>query len=196
MSDQLTAPADAARSATRRRPWRAPIAQAAAIVVCFAVVGALCGLLWEAVWDPAPGEVVKHVWYPISWDRAQPAYFAATGWYVVISIVAGVVLGALAAWRLDRAELLTLGAVVVGGLLGALLMRVVGLHVGPGNPQRLAKTAADGTRLPSQLRLSSWWLLLAFPGGALTGLSVVFLTISKRVSTGQLEATTPEGRSQ
>lgn len=177
MSDQLTAPA---APAARDRAWLLALGQAAAIVVAFAVVGLLCGLLWEAAWTPAQGEVVKHVWYPISWDRAQPAYFAGTGWYVLIGFLAGVVVGGLAAWRLDRSELVTLAALVVGGLLAAYLMRVVGLHRGPGNPQHAAKTAADGTTLPSQLTLSRWWLLSIVPGGALAALAVVYLTLARR----------------
>jgi hypothetical protein len=179
MSDQLTAdPSPDERTAPPA--WRVPVLQAAVVVAVFAVAGLVCGLLWEAWWTPAQGGVVKHVWYPLSFDRAEPTEFAGTGWYVAISIVAGAVLGALAAWRLDRAELVTLAAVVVGGLVAALVMRTVGLHRGPADPQRIAKTAADGTRLPSQLRLASWWLIAAFPGAAMSGLSIVFLLVSKR----------------
>jgi hypothetical protein len=194
MSDQLTtssgpppgapdAPAVPAPGAAARPDWRGALLQAVVVVVGFAVVGAICGLIWEALWSPAPGAVVKHVWYPLSWDRAQPAAFAGTGWFVVISIVAGALLGALAAWRLDRAELVTLAAVAVGGVLAAYLMREVGLHRSPADPQHLAKTAADGTRLPSSLRLSSWGVLAAFPGAGLAGLATVLLTVSKRVHT-------------
>lgn len=188
MSDQLTTgtagPSEPAQPAERRagrgRDLRVALLQAGAIVVVFAVVGVICGFIWEAAWSPAQGEVVKHVWYPVSWDRAQPTYFAGTGWYVVIGTVAGAIVGALAAWLCDRAELVTLAAVIVGGLLAAYLMRVIGLHRGPGDPQRIAKTAADGTKLPSQLTLTNWWMLMAVPGGALATLSVVFLTVSKR----------------
>jgi hypothetical protein len=188
MSDELTTAA-ADRHATRRARWhlgagsaaRVGLAQAGVTVVCFAAVGVLCGFLWEALWEPAQGAVVKHVWYPVSWDRAMPAQFEGTAWYVVVGLSAGVVVGGLAAWLLDRAELMTLAAVVVGGLLAAYLMRVVGLHRGPGDPQRIARSAADGTRLPSQLTLASWWLLLVVPGGAMAALGVVFLTVGKRL---------------
>lgn len=191
MSDQLTAssgpPPDApdapgaSVSAAAHPAWRVALVQAVIVVAGFAAAGAVCGLIWEALWTPAPGAVVKHVWYPLSWDRAQPVAFAATGWFVVVSIVAGALLGALAAWRLDRAELVTLVAVAVGGVLAAYLMREVGLHRGPADPQHLAKTAADGTRLSSSLRLSSWGVLAAFPGAGLAGLATVLLTVSKRI---------------
>jgi len=190
MSDELiTNPAvpgepDRADAAEPRRTGALlhTVRQAAVIVLVFAVAGVACGFLWEAAWSPEPGEVLKHVWYPFSWDRAMPTDFAGTGWYVVISMIAGVILGGLLSWLQDRAELVTLAAVVVGALLAAYLMRVVGLHRGPGDPQRIAKTAADGTKLPSELRLASWWLLATMPGAALAALSVVFLTVTKRGS--------------
>lgn len=178
MSDQLTV----------RGALRVALVQAVVIVLVFAAVGALCGLLWEAVWSPAPGAVLKHEWYPISWYAWQETIFAASAWYVVIGTVAGLVLGALGAWRLDGAELVTLAAVIVGGLVGALLMRTVGLHRGPGDPQVAAQTARDGARLPSELHAPSRWLLLAFPGGALASLGVLYLTVTKR---GRRDAVQP-----
>lgn len=192
MSDELiTSPAvpgepDGPEAAERRHRGALLLSlrQAAVILVAFAVAGVICGFIWEAAWKPETGEVVKHVWYPFSWDRAMPTDFAGTGWYVVVSVVAGLILGALLSWLQDRAELVTLAAVVVGGLLAAYLMRVVGLHRGPGDPQKIAKTAADGTKLPTELRVASWWLLAVLPGAALTSLSVVFLTVTKRGSRG------------
>lgn len=193
MSDELTTTDATPRPAgrTAARSWavaelRGGPGQAAVAVLAFAAVGVICGLLWEALWTPAQGAVVKHVWYPVSWDRAMPAQFDGTAWYVVIGLVAGAVLGALCAWLLDRAELMTLAGVVVGGLLAAYLMRVVGLHRSPGDPQRIAKTATDGTRLPSQLTLASWWLLMVLPGAALAGLGVVLLTLPKRGSKAEI----------
>jgi len=199
MSDQLSPapPQDATPEPHDRAggALRTALLQAVVIMVAFAVVGVLCGLLWSAVWQPAQGEVSHHVWYPFSWDRAQPAFFAGTGWYVLIATAAGLVLGALAAWLLDRRELVTLAAVVVGGLVAAYLMRVVGLHRSPGSPQHLAKTAADGTKLPSQLTLASWWLVLVFPGGALASLSALFLAVPKRGPRGPRTTGFPGNRS-
>jgi hypothetical protein len=192
MSDELTAtdappPADHAAVRPRTVPDLRPgLGQAAVAVLAFAVVGVICGFLWESLWTPAQGAVVKHVWYPVSWDRAMPAQFDGTAWFVLIGLAAGAVLGVLCAWLLDRAELMTLAGVVVGGLLAAYLMRVVGLHRSPADPQRIAKTAADGTKLPSQLTLASWWLLMVLPGAALAGLSVVLLTLPKRGSKAEI----------
>jgi hypothetical protein len=176
---------------------RNPVVQLILVLLGLAVAGALCGILWEWLWTPAKGVVVKHAWYPISWDRAQPAQFSGTGWYVLISLVVGLLLGALAAWRVDRWPLATLVTVVVGGLVGEVLMRVVGYRLRPGNPNVLAKTAADGTALPSTLHLASWWLVLAMPGAALAGLTIVFLlaggrAVEKSVLSEPAELSSPE----
>jgi hypothetical protein len=154
--------------------------QVTATLLGFAVAGALCGVLWEWLWNPAQGVVVKHVWYPVSWDRAQPADFSGTGWYVAIGLVVGLLLGALAAWRLDRWPIGTLVAVVVGGLVAAYLMRDIGYQLSPQDPALLAQDAADGTQLPSDLTLTSWYLLGAFPGAGLAGLALVFLLVGGR----------------
>ncbi|MCA1982505.1 hypothetical protein [Nocardioides nematodiphilus] len=177
MSDQLIAAAEA-------RVERGALRQAAVIVAIFAIAGVLCGLLWEALWTPAQGGVIKHVWYPVSWYAWQDTFFAASAWYIVVGAVAGLLLGALAAWRFDRAEMVSLAAVVVGGLVAALLMRLVGMHRGPGDPQAAAKTAADGVTLPSEFTAPSWWLLLVFPGSALASLGLYFMTVAKRGASG------------
>jgi len=181
MSDELTlttaspsAP-DGATSTVLRRVLR----QSAITIVAFAVAGVVCGVLWEWFWRPAQGVVYKHAWYPISWDRAQPAQFAGAAWYVVIGIVAGLALGLVASRWLAEAELATLGAVVVGGIVAALLMWAVGLHLSPADPNAIAAHAANGLRLPSRLRLGDWGLLAAFPGGAVAGAGAMFLTTQR-----------------
>jgi len=190
MSDQLIAAAEPGGTTPPRPRWRrvaarawrearAAATQAVLIVAVFAVVGALCGLLWEALWTPAQGGVVKHHWYPLSWYAWQDTFFAASAWYIVIGAAAGLVLGALVAWRLDRAEMVSLAAVVIGGVVAALLMRTVGMHRGPGDPQVAARSAADGATLPSQFTAPSWWLLTVFPTGALASLGLFFITIAK-----------------
>lgn len=158
--------------------------QVVVILLGFAAVGAACGLLWAALWDPAPGIVLEGHWYPSPWDSGQEAEFSGTGWYVVLATTAGLVLGALSALFLDRAELATLVAVVVGAVVAGQLMRAVGLAQSPPDPEVLAATAADRTELPSNLRL--WWPAswLAFPFGSLVAVSGVFLLLARRGPTG------------
>ena len=100
--------------------------------------------------------------------------FQGVAWYVAISLVAGLVLGVLAAWLFDRSELVTLVAVVVGSVLAAYLMLRVGTHLSPADPHELAKTAQDGDKLKGALRVTSWPPKGAFTFGALVGLALVY----------------------
>lgn len=154
------------------------IAQAGIVLVVCAVAGVLAGVVWEWLWTPPVGVVVHHEWLlGLSGLRSE---FSATGLYVVVASVAGLVVGAVCGLFLDRAELVTLVAVVVGAALAGWVMVQVGQVLGPPDPRQLAETAADRTRLPSDLRIAGNSPYVAFPAGATLGLAVVLLGLSKR----------------
>ena len=137
-----------------------------------AVVGALGGWLWYRLWDVPHGVVSGHQWYTS--EAGLRDDFAGTGLYVAISVLAGLLLGGLAAWFLDRSELVTLVAVIGGSVLAAYVMLRVGYHLSPADPHELARSAADGTRLDGALRVDSWPPKGAFTFGAVLGLAVVY----------------------
>lgn len=140
-------------------------------------VGAVAGVVWEWLWTPTVGVVVDHEWMAVD-EQGLRGVFSGTGWYVVVGSVAGLLAGALVAMVLDRQPLLTLVAVVVGSVLGAWLMVQVGTSLGPPDPDRVARTAQDGTRLPTALEVTGASPWIAMPGGALLGLVLVFLGLS------------------
>lgn len=170
MSDGLTA----ARVSRRSLLW------AGAIVVVLVAAGVVGGLVWRALVDVPAGIVVNHHWYPDPWDLGQRASFAATGWYVVVAIVAGLVIGLLAAWFSRAPEIVTLVAVVVGSLLAAWLILVVGLHGAPPDPQGAAAHAADGTRLSGTISRPGAAAFITLPLAAIVPLAVVFLLVAER----------------
>jgi hypothetical protein len=177
MSDGLTSTSiHESLSAQPERPvwplWKVALAQGLAVIAVFAVVGALGGLLWYWLWDVPQGVVSGYEWYTS--ESGLRDDFAGTGWYVAISVLAGLLLGALAAWLLDRFELVTLVAVVGGSVLAAYLMLRVGYHLSPPDPHQLARTAADGTRLDGAMRVDSWPPKGAFTFGAVLGLALVY----------------------
>ena len=179
---QLTAPSAPPPGRADETPvrWRLllPYAlQALAVLAIFAVVGALAGVVWEWLWTPPTGVVVHHQW--LQDETGLRGDFSGTGIYVLVAVVAGLLTGAVVALLLDRSELLTLVAVVVGALLAGWLMHRVGSALGPADPHQLARTARDGTHLPARLVLSGSSATRAFPGGALLGLTVVFLGFSR-----------------
>ena len=176
-----TTPSHAAPSA-RRTPWVVVPAQMALTLAVFAAAGTLSGYLWFELWTPPRGVVVDHQWFLDPAEAGLRADFHGTGWYVVIALPAGLVLGAACAYLLDRSELATLAAVVVGSALAAYLMLQVGAELSPPDPDTLARTAEDGTELSGHLEVSRLSPKLSYPGGALLGLALVYLFTSRRDS--------------
>ncbi len=186
MSDGLTAaPTRESLSAPpaqpRRSAWVVAPVQALAIVALFAVVGALAGWLWYHVWDVPTGVVSGGQWFTS--EAGLRDDFSGVAWYVTIAVLAGLVLGLLCAWQLDRSELVTLLAVVAGSVLAGYLMLRVGQHLSPPDPQEVARTSTDGARLPGTLRVEAWPPRAAFPFGALVGLAIVYAASVSRAPT-------------
>jgi len=152
--------------------------QSVVVVGVFAVVGVLAGAVWEWLWTPALGVAVQHTWQP-TLDSAR-AEFSSTAWYVVVASVAGLVTGAVVGLACRRWEVLTLAAVLVGSVLAAWVMLEVGHALGPGDPQAAAATAADGTRIPTDLEVRGTSPYLALPASALLALVVVFFGVVRR----------------
>jgi hypothetical protein len=153
------------------------LVEALVVAALVAAVGALAGVVWEWVWSPPTGVVVHQRWVAAS-EAGLRGQFTGTGWYVVVAAVAGLLVGAVVALVADRRPLVTLGSVVVGTLLGAWLMRVVGVALGPDDPAVLARSVKQGTHLPDMLRVSGASPYVAYPTGALLALALVFLCLS------------------
>jgi len=156
----------------RRSAWVVAPVQAAVIVAAFAGVGALAGWLWFHLWDVPEGVVSGGQWFTN--EAGLRDDFSGVALYVMIAAPAGLVLGLLAAWLLDRSELVTLVAVVAGSVLAAYLMLRIGQHLSPPDPHVVAPTAADGTRLDGNLQVDAWPPKGAFTFGALVGLAIVY----------------------
>ena len=151
--------------------------QALLVAVLVAAVGALAGVVWEWVWSPPTGVVVHHRWVPTS-EAALRAQFTGSGWYAVVAAGAGLLVGAVVALAAARRPMVALGSLLVGTLLGAWLMKLVGVALGPDDPAALARTAKQGTHLPDMLRVSGASPYVAYPTGALIALSLLFLGLS------------------
>ena len=163
-----------------RRHWGPALVQAGMIVALFAAAGVVAGVVWEWLWTPQLGVVVDQEWLQgLAGLRAE---FSATGLYVVVASVAGLLIGALCGVLLDRAELVTLVAVLVGAALAGWVMVQVGHALGPPDPRELAETARNGKRLPSDLRIVGKSPYVAFPAGAMLGLTVVLWGMTKRLA--------------
>ncbi|MEX0427497.1 hypothetical protein AB3X52_07700 [Nocardioides sp. DS6] len=192
MSDQLTTPTtpplEAAGSPPSRQV-RVAVLQAVATVVLGAVVGVVGGWLVERLWSPAAtGMVVDHRWYrgvvsldpPLVAQNADQRVFAGIGWFVVVTVVGGLVVGLVSALFLARRELVTLVAVTVATVGAGFVTYAVATALAPPDPARAAATARNGTVLSDTLHLGSHWVVLACPAGGLAALAAVFLMLYSR----------------
>ena len=181
-TDHVNQPRSHAAHPRRRPPWVVVAVQMAATIGAFAAAGALSGWIWYSVWTPPRGVVIDQTWYLDPVEAGLRAEFPGTGWYVVVALPAGLLVGAVCAYLLDRSELATLVAVAAGSALAAWVMLQVGLHLSPPDPHTLAKTAENGTELPGDLHVSRLPPKLSYPVGALLGLALVYLLTSRRGS--------------
>lgn len=158
--------------------------QALAILLLFAAVGLAAGWVWFQLWDAPAGVVAEHRWFPTPYMPGQRAEFDGVALFVVIGLVAGTLTGALSALLLSRQEIVTLAAVTVGSALSVWLMATVGTALGPADPDTVARTAADGTKLSGDLVVTGLSPYAALPAGALFAVLVVFLATAGRAAPG------------
>lgn len=158
--------------------------KAGVVLAVLLAAGAGAGVVWELVWQPPTGVVARHQWLRDAGNLGQD--FSATGWYVVVGGVTALLVTAVLAWLLPGDELAVLVAVGLGAMLGGWVMYHVGHALGPADPEVLARDAARGTVLPSDLTLGGLEgdprpltfdtsAMATFPLGALGGLAVTLL---------------------
>ncbi len=158
----------------RRGGARRAVSRGLLVLVMFVLGGAGLGVLWaQVVWTPAMGRVSDGAWLPFD-ERALSMETGGTSTYVVVAALGGLALGVLAALLSTRVELVVLAALLVGSAAAAYVMWRVGTGVGPMDPAVLARTAADGTELPSDLAVAGASPFLSLPVCALVGLAAVY----------------------
>lgn len=172
----------------RRRPAAVgALGEVALVVVLLAVLGVLGGVVWDLVVTPA--EFTKLANGGALNEAELGQQFGADAWYVVIALVAGVVAGAVLTWWRSGDVLRTCGALLLGAVVAAAVMAVVGHLLGPGDPRAALRAARIGAHVPEPLDVgegsshSVWGYLadtiviyLCWPLGVLAGALVVLLT--------------------
>ncbi|WP_210443434.1 hypothetical protein [Nocardioides sp. SYSU D00065] len=156
------------------------------VLAAYLVAGAGAGVLWERLWEPPAGLTYQGRWFL---EPAGPdVSFASIALFVVIAFPLGLGL-ALAAGTRRGDELATVVAVLLAAVVAAVVMYAVGRALGPGDPQALAAGEPDYTPISGELGLTApdpervgWHstALLAFPAGAMTGLVISYLLITRR----------------
>jgi hypothetical protein len=182
-------------------PWRGALVEAAVVLLVFAAAGVAAAWLWHRLANPAEGTVLDGRW--VESGRVQGDFlvldfddlrgsFGIVGWYSVIGMLGGLLLGTLAAFACRRSELVTLAAVAVGSVVAAVLCLTIGGALGPPDPAQLAKTAENLTVLPGRLGFDDRGPLVVWPLGALLGLALTYL-LTTGVDAGRNELERLEG---
>jgi disulfide bond formation protein DsbB len=150
------------------------------LIALFAVAGIGGGYAWRYLWTPPDGVARGGSWVPTPVEEGLQNDFSGVAWYVVVTLVLGLVLGALTAVVLDHAEILGVLVAVLGSALAAYLVLSVGERLSPPDPDGVAAQSADGTAIPGDLEFDGWTPLLSAPVGALTALTTVYLLSTRR----------------
>ncbi|MGA8210285.1 MAG: hypothetical protein WB441_16640 [Nocardioidaceae bacterium] len=159
---------------TRRvGPGRPVFAEAALVVGALAVIGALAGVLWSRLVDPA--EFTRLARGGSMAEEQLSRQFAADGWFVVIGTLAGVLAGVVGTWRRVADPLPRLTLTLLGSAVAAAACAGVGHLLGPGDPGPLLSAAPVGTRVPERLDVDTFVVYLSWPLGVLVGTLAVLL---------------------
>lgn len=155
--------------ASRRflRVLRPGLRDAAAVAAWFAAAGVVGAVVWELVTPLA--EYTRSAESGTMGEEELARQFGATGWFLVIAAVGGFVSGLVLLLLRRRNPILTVVLVAVGGALASLVMAVVGLALGPADPNDVLATVAVGDTVPLQLRVEGAGVYLVWSIAAMAG---------------------------
>ncbi|HUR15278.1 MAG TPA: hypothetical protein VM097_12385 [Mycobacteriales bacterium] len=157
--------------------WRKDVPWALSVLVGCVLLGAPAGLLWSQVAPrlrvtfEAAGATAEDL-------ESTKAFIGADGSYLLVVLGVGVLCGALAWLVARRAGPWTVGALVIGGLLGAFVAARVGVLPGSHEAVEALRQGRTGhqpidlylgrlEQKASVPHLRATWAALAWPAGAL-----------------------------
>lgn len=156
----------------RRGHWKVVVVDVVTVLGTFLVLGAVCGVVWWLVVDPAVFIRTRGGGGAMG-EVELSKRFGADGWYSVIAIVAGFLSGIGLTWWRSRDFRLTTVLLVPGAALAAAVMAAVGRAVGPESPGIALAHAARGARVPVDLAVSATPSYLMWPIAVLFGALMV-----------------------
>jgi hypothetical protein len=134
------------------------------------LLGAPLGLLWSAV-GPHSHAVVEAGGAYLA-DAQTEVFIAGDGWFLGLTILAGVVCGVLA-WLVGRsAGPFVVVALAVGGLVAAYVASKVGVRIGQDALQSAVQSGRPGT-YTSNIALQTKAALVGWPLGAVAAFAVL-----------------------
>jgi hypothetical protein len=172
VTDQSIWPAEAASEEPARRRSAGVLADLLWVVGLFAVAGAAAGVVWWKVAKPASYTRTSDNAVMFQGELGQRVQ--SDGWFLVIGLVAGILVGVvLIQWR-RRNPLLVVLVGYAASLGAAALMLWLGRTLGHQDVAALLRKAAVGDHIPDSLNVISRLVVVAWPIGFLIG-SVVMI---------------------
>ncbi|HET7071762.1 MAG TPA: hypothetical protein VFI40_13120 [Nocardioides sp.] len=152
-----------------------PIRTVLLVLLAYAVLGAVAGVAWEAIWTP-PGQIIsKHQVFYDSYASLRGA-FTGTGLYVLVAAATSALLGLVVGILTRGRELLMLALVILGSVLAAAVMWRVGTLLGPADPATIAAHTQGRQVVHGELTVAGRTPYLVWPMTSLFVLAVVYFT--------------------
>jgi hypothetical protein len=137
------------------------------------LLGIVCGVLWWLLSSPAEFTKTRDGGVMSEVDLGRR--FSTDALYVVIALVAGLAAGLGLAWWRGRDPFLTSILLVLGSVLAAAVMALVGHALGPDDTREALRAARIGARVPETMHVDVWTVYLAWPVAVLAGALTVLL---------------------
>lgn len=128
-------------------------------------IGAGVGVVWQAVVSP-PGYTVGADGGAATSERGLAEFIEGDAWYTALGLGVGLVLGAVAWWRLRQLGWPVVLLAVVGGFAAALLCWFVGEQLGPGELEPRLARARPGEVVPIELTVRAKVAVAVWPFAA------------------------------
>jgi len=151
------------------------------VVTCLgavAVLGLLGGLLWHVLTVP-PAYTIGDDRGAIITERGLSQVFAMDIWYIIISMVLALPLGAVCWWLFRRLGWPGVLLALFAGLVAAVICWQFGRLLGPNGFAERVSQASPGDRVPMDLSLDAPLLVLVWP--AMVGVPILVASIVELV---------------
>lgn len=149
------------------------------VVLAWFLLGAVAvGALWPQLVDPVVVEVTEAG--VVTGEVALGDRFDTVGWYVLLAVATGILLGAVLVARRRAQEVVTVVAVLVGACVAAWLSARVGTWLGPEDARQALRGAEVGTTAEEPIVLPTDAAYLAWPIAAMMGAVAVLWSRSGR----------------
>lgn len=167
-----TTPATPTYAEQRPSTWRTDLVHAGFVAGVSVLLGAPMGLLWSALAphahvqvDAAGANVV---------DGATEVFIASDGWFLGLTLLAGLVLGVLSWLVARRSGPYVVVALALGGLVAAYVASKVGVRLGQDTLTQAVRNGTAG-RYTANVALQMKQAILVWPIAAMAGFVVPLL---------------------